>query len=106
METIYFSTNKKLNNVLNQIHASLLKIHATEEESISEIKHYQENFSKETDYNLYQHGNLLIYDEDIRDLYKEYKTVKRANSEQLRACYMRQVGWVARYIVDNENNAK
>ena len=106
MKAINFSRSKKLNNVLNEIHLSLLNIHDTKEESVSEIKHYQENFKKEPDYNIYQYGNLLIWDEDIRDLYKEYKTVKRANDEQLCACYMRQVGWVARYIVEHESNAK
>ena len=103
MKTIYFSKNKKLNNVLNQIHASLLKIHDTEEESIVEISHYKKNFPKETDYNLYQHGNLLIYDEGIRDLYKGYSSLQGISVDALVNIYKRQVGYVANYILSKKS---
>ena len=102
METIYFSKNKKLNNVLNQIHASLLKIHDTEEESISEIKHYKENFPKEPDFSLYQSGSLLIWDDDIRELYKEYTSLQCVSEDTLRNIYERQVGYVANYILSKK----
>ena len=103
METIYFSKNDKLNNVLNQIHASLLKIHDTEEESIAEIGHYKENFPKEPDFNLYQYGNLLIWNDDIRELYKEYTSLQGVSEDALLNIYERQVGYVANYILSKKS---
>ena len=103
METIYFSKNDKLNNVLNQIHASLLKIHDTEEESIAEIGHYKKNFPKEPDFNLYQYGNLLIWNDDIRELYKEYTSLQGVSEDALLNIYERQVGYVANYILSKKS---
>jgi hypothetical protein len=103
METIYFSKNAKLNNVLNKIHDSLLKIHDTEEESIEEIGHYKENFPKEPDFCLYQHGNLLIWNDDIRELYKEYTSLQGVSEDTLLNIYKRQVGYVANYILSKKS---
>ena len=103
MEIIYFSKNAKLNNVLNQIHASLLKIHDTEEESIAEIGHYKENFPKEPDFNLYQYGNVLIWNDDIRELYKEYISLRGIAEDALINIYERQVGYVANYILSKKS---
>ena len=103
MKTIYFSKNAKLNNVLNEIHLSLLNIHDTEEESISEIKHYKENFPKEPDFCLYQYGNLLIWNDDIRELYKEYTSLQGVNEDALLNIYERQVGYVANYILSKKS---
>ena len=103
METIHFSKNKKLNNVLNQIHASLLKIHDTEEESIAEIWHYKKNFPKEPDFCLYQYGNVLICDDDIRELYKGYSSLQGISVDALVNIYKRQVGYVANYILSKKS---
>ena len=103
METIYFSKNDKLNNVLNQIHASLLKIHDTEEESIAEIWHYKKNFPKEPDFCLYQYGNVLIWNDDIRELYKEYTSLQGVSEDALLNIYERQVGYVANYILSKKS---
>ena len=101
MKAIKFSQNAKLNKVLNDIYDSLLSIHDTKSESIAEIKHYKDNFPEELDYNLYQYGNLIIYDGDIKDLYKDYKSLHKSSVESIRNIYKRQVGYVVRYILDN-----
>lgn len=96
-----FSKNAKLNKVLNEIYDELLSIHDTERESIAEIAHYKRNFPQETDYNLFQYGNLLIYNDDIVALYSEYRSLKNASVDKLVAIYKRQVRYVANYILNN-----
>lgn len=90
-----------LNAVLNRILEQLLSIHDTKEESIKEVFHYMKNFPRETDYNLYQYGNLLIADCDIRNLYKDYKSLQKVSDEKIRAIYMRQIRFVANWIKSN-----
>ena len=102
MKSIKFSQNAKLNKVLNNIYDSLLSIHDTKSESIAEIKHYKDNFPEELDYNLYQYGNLLIWDSDIEDLYKDYKSLHKSSVEKIREIYKRQIRYVANYILTNE----
>ena len=97
-----FSNNNKLNGVLNDIHTQLLEMCETKKESICEIKRYAKNFSKETDYNLYEYGNLLIWDSDIEDLYKDYKSLHKSSVEKIREIYKRQIRYVANYILTNE----
>ena len=97
-----FSKNNKLNGVLNDIHTQLLEMCETKKESIAEIKHYKDNFSKELDYNLYEYGNLLIWDGDMKDLYKDYKSLQKSSIESIRNIYKRQIRYVANYILTNE----
>ena len=97
-----FSKNKKLNGVLNDIHTQLLEMCETKKESICEIKRYAKNFSKELDYNLYEYGNLLIWDGDMKDLYKDYKSLQKSSIESIRNIYKRQIRYVANYILTNE----
>lgn len=94
-----FSSNKKLENVLSQIKEQLLSIHDTPEESIDEVKHYMREFPREPDYNLYQYGNVLMYNDEIRDLYSDYESLKNASDNKLVEIYKRQVGAVARKLV-------
>ena len=94
-----FSSNKKLEQVLSKIKDQLLSIHDTPEESINEIKHYKKEFPREIDYNLYQYGNVLIYNDEIRDLYSDYASLKNASDDKLVEIYKRQVGYVARELV-------
>lgn len=101
MKTINFSKNAKLNNVLNAIYVDLLQIRDTESESIQEIKHYKDSFPKETDFNLYQYGNLLIYNNEIANLYSSYKSLKNASIDKLISIYKRQIRYVANYILSN-----
>lgn len=96
-----FSKNAKLNKVLNEIYNELLSIHDTERESIEEIEHYKKEFPRELDYNLYQYGNLLIYNNDIVALYSEYRSLKNASVDKLVAIYKRQVRYIADYILRN-----
>lgn len=101
MGNITFSKNAKLNNVLNSIYASLLNIRDTKEESIQEIQHYKNSFPRESDFNLYQYGNVLIYNHEIKELYKEYKSLQRVSIDKLIEIYKRQVGYIVRYILSN-----
>ena len=85
------SKNVKLNNVLNSIHESL------EEMGVDEVKRYMNEFPNESDYNIVQYGNLLVYYHDVRKLYEAcgYK-VENYSNEKLWNAYKRQVGYVAR----------
>lgn len=96
-----FSSNKKLDKVLSKIKDQLLSIHYTPEESINEIKHYKKEFPREIDYNLFQYGNMLIYTDDIRELYKDYKSLQKVSDQAIVDIYKRQVGYVAREILKN-----
>ena len=90
-----FSKNVKLNTVLNGIHEDL------KEFGISEIKHYYNEFKNETDFNIAQYGNLLIYFYDIKEFYKNagYKSIEKMSDSKVWDIYKRQVGYVARKIL-------
>lgn len=98
-----YSINRKLNNVLTMIEEQLLSIHDTREESVAEIKHYMKEFPRETDYNLYQYGNLLYTHVDIRQMYLDagYTSMMRMSDEKICKTYMAQIGYVARQLVSN-----
>ena len=89
-----FSKNKKLNYVLNDIYSYLLEM------GKDEIKRYMNFFSNEMDYNIYQYGNMRIYNDEIVELYKSYKCLKNASIDKLIDIYKRQVGYMARLIVN------
>ena len=101
MKSIKFSKNQKLNFVLNDIYFSLLEMCETEKESIQEIKRYKENFHNELDYNLYQYGNLLVYNDQIQNLYSDYKSLQNVSIDKLIETYKRHVRYVANYILSN-----
>lgn len=94
---INFSKNKKLNNVLNTIYDEI-----KENLTLTDIKRYKETFKNEIDYNIYSYGNLRIYYEDIRELYKDYKSLKNASDYKLENIYKRQVGYITRYIYNHD----
>jgi hypothetical protein len=83
------SKNKKLNMVLNMIYESL------DELGIEEVKRYKDSFPHEIDFNIAQYGNVLVYHEDVENLYKNcgYKV---ENYNNLWEVYKRQVGYIAR----------
>ena len=89
-----FSKNNKLNYVLNDIHDYLMKI------GKDEIKRYMHNFPNEMDYNIYQYGNMRVYNDEIKELYKNYKCLKNVSIDKLIDIYKRQVGYMARLIVN------
>lgn len=97
------SKNKKLNSVLNTIYKELLEISDTKEESINELKRYKEEFKGVLDYNIYQYGNARIYYDDIRELYKDYKSLEKASIEKLENIYKRQIRYITNYILKNES---
>lgn len=104
MAKIKFSVNQKLNNILNYIYYELTHFCATKKECISEIRRYKREFPREKDYNLAQYGNLTIYYGDVRNAYKKAgygSTIDKMNDNKLWETYKRQVGYVARYILDN-----
>lgn len=99
-----FSINAKLNAVLNEILDDLACIHDTEAESLDEIKHYMESFPHEVDYNLVQYGNMIIYYDSMRDMYRRagYKSMDRMSDNAIWELYKKQTGYVAR-IAMREN---
>lgn len=82
-----FSKNKKTNQVLNEIYEEL------EELGKEEIMRYKREFPNEIDYNIYQYGNLKIYNYDIEQMYK--KAGYKSKFDYIEA-YKRQI----RYIVN------
>lgn len=103
MKTISFSTHKQLNALLNSIYVDLLSICDTKEASRAEIARYVREFGRtESDCNLVQYGNLLIYYYQVRDFYVshgyKWESEKTHSDQEIWATYMRQVGYVAREI--------
>lgn len=86
------SKNQKLNTLLNAIYEDL------QEMGHDEVKRYRKEFGYESDCNIAQYGNLLIYYGDIRDLYKNcgYKCIDSWSDEKIWNTYKRQVGYIAR----------
>jgi hypothetical protein len=100
MKTYRFSKHSKLNGVLNEIYNDLLEMCDTEEQSRKEIKRYCKEFPRETDCNLAQYGNVLIYYYQVREMYRRhgYKSLDRLSDSKVWEIYKRQAGYVARMI--------
>lgn len=92
-----YSKNKKLNKALTEIEADLLEL------GIEEVKRYYNQFKYESDYNIAQYGNLLVYYNQIYDFYKNcgYKSTDKMSSDKVWDLYKRQVGYVARCLIFN-----
>ena len=92
-----YSKNVKLNTVLNQIEENLLQF------GKDEIKCYMKEYPYETDYNIAQYGNMLVYYWEIRKMYIKagYKSFmdNRISDNKMWEIYKRQVGYVARQII-------
>lgn len=92
-----YSKNTKLNTVLNQIEENLLQF------GKDEIKRYMKEYPYETDYNIVQYGNMLVYYWEIRKMYIKagYKSFmdNRISDNKMWEIYKRQVGYVARQIM-------
>lgn len=90
----YYSKNKKLNNLLLDIEEDLKEL------GMEEVRHYMENFPHESDYNIVQYGNLLVYYSQVREFYIKhgYKSAEKWSDERLWETYKRQVGYVARQL--------
>lgn len=86
-----FSKNNKLNSVLSAIYDDLTEM------GYEQIKQYVDAFPRETDFNIIQYGNLLVYYSQVRNLYTEcgYKT-SNYTDYQLWDAYKRQCGYIVR----------
>lgn len=92
MTNNYYSKNKKLNGVLNEIHDQL------EQLGYNEIKRYRSEFYREVDYAIAEYGNVLCYYSDIRAMYERngYTSILKYSDTALWNIYKRQVGYMAR----------
>ena len=74
-----FSKNVKLNAVLNGIYEDLQEL------GVNEVRRYKEEFKHETDYNIAQYGNMLVYYYDIREMYKNagYKSFDNMSDSKM-----------------------
>lgn len=80
-----YSVNPNLNAVMNSIEKLLLSKGKDKQESIQIIKRYIKSFPKEPDYNLAQHGGMLVSPYDVR-VWNEYLLrVGRVAKELLKA---------------------
>lgn len=97
MKTIRWSRNPKLEKLMLAVEAQLNEL------GIEEVCNYVENFDWKSypDYNIVQYGNVLIYYDDIRNLYREcgYKWAETASDLKLWESYKRCVGFVAQELV-------
>ena len=91
-----YSKNVKLNNVLTTIEEQLLEL------GLEEVKHYYNEFKRESDYNIAQYGNLLIYYVDVKEMYAKcgYKSIEKKSDEKVGEIYKRQVGYVTRQLLE------
>lgn len=95
-----YSKNKELNILLNEIEKQVREL------GLDEVKHYYDAFPECEDYNIAQYGNLLIYYNDIHELYKNagYKT--KFSDSQVWEHYKKQVGYAVRQLIKNELTSK
>ena len=93
-----YSKNKKLNNVLTTIEEQLINL------GLEEVKHYYNEFKTESDYNIAQYGNLLIYYVEVREMYANcgYKSIVKMSDSKVWEIYKRQVGYVVRQLLERE----
>lgn len=80
-----YSPNNKLNYVLKDIHNDLNYL------GRDEVDNSKKLFPREIDYNLVQHGNMKVYYDDIRRMYKKagYKNVDSWSNQRLWDTYRR-----------------
>ena len=92
-----YSKNVKLNNVLNRIENQMNYL------ELPEIAEYMQEYPNEPDYNIAQYGNMLVYYDEIREMYIEsgYKTFKgnKISNTSMWNFYKSQVGYVARELI-------
>ena len=103
-----YSINRKLDTLLNCIESDIINAfcdYTNEKEDGSEIIDaigwQKELYPGELDYNVVQHGNLLIYYSDIYKLYRNcgYKITEKFSAEKIWRTYCRQTGYVCREIL-------
>lgn len=98
-------TNDIAMQIAREIMDDLLFMVDNSEESFDEIKRYMREFPQEPDYNIAQHGNLLVYCNDVRNVFSRcrYEAESKALSDSsLWELYKCLVGIVARAIIWEE----
>ena len=98
-----YSVNPNLNAVMNSIEAQLLSKGKDKQESLQIIKRYMDTFPKEPDYNLAQHGGMLVSPYDVRDLNVKcgysFVSQNRISDGRVWNEYLLRVGSVARELL-------
>ena len=94
MKNNKYSKNKKLEKVLSTIELQL-------EYNNVDIVEYYNTFKNESDYNIAQYGNLLIYYQDVKKMYRDcgYKSLDKMSDQKVWEIYKRQVGYVVRQLM-------
>ncbi len=95
-----FSSNKKLNSVLNSIKKQLLDISDTKKESVEQVIYCKKHYSKEPDFNIAQSGFLMCDNNAVRAFYKKKGyAVANVSDEKLWSMYLAHIGYVAKKSV-------
>ena len=86
------SRNQKTNALYNAIYEDLM-----ESLGVDEIKRYRNEFRYESDWNIVEYGNLLVYYSDIYALYRNcgYKSTDKMSPDKIWEAYKRSVRHVA-----------
>lgn len=79
------------NNELVKAIKSCILEDVEKEEVIAELKRYKRNFESELDYNWYQHGNILPFYAQIRDLYRDIGIIPPEDCGELQEHFERHV---------------
>lgn len=98
-----YSINPCLNAVMNSIETQLLSKGQDKHESLQIIKRYMDAFPKEPDYNLAQHGGMLVSPYDVRELNVKcgysHTSQNRISDRKIWSEYLLRVGNVARELL-------
>ncbi len=92
--------------VIAAIKRQLYGILGTRAYSMQEVRHYKKDYPAEIDYRIAQDGNLLVYIEDIRRLYKKLgyseRTISKLTDVEVWEMYLRHVGAAVRTVLEKK----
>lgn len=104
-----FSTNNKTNSIILEITNNIIySFNETYDEVISELNRHKAEYYFESDFNIAQNGNLLIYYYDIRKLFKDcgYKNIEKLSDNAIWNKYKALVGLTVNKILNNKSQFK
>lgn len=89
--------NKQYIKAIRSAKKQLLHMCDSEIESRNKIQRYKKNYPCEIDYNIAEHGNVLIYNTEIRDWFKKlgFKSESAMSDQALWAWYKWYIGRAA-----------